>query len=71
MNSEIDAFLKFNVSLLRSNTTVSIAISEIQNDCFKNLKNGTLSHRLVINRDVYKAQKTKNLALDVVGKGVV
>ena len=69
--SEFAAFLSFNVALHRSNPSASIAISEIQNDCFKNLKKGTLSHRLVINRDVYKAQKTKNLALDVVGKGVV
>ena len=53
------AFLRFNIAQGRSNPSVSIAISEAQNHCHKNLRKRTLSPRLAIFKDAYKAQKAK------------
>ena len=68
--SEFAAFLSFNVALHRSNPSVSIAISEVQNHCHKNVRKGTLSPRLVIFTVAYKIQKAKKLAFELLETGV-
>ena len=60
----------FLISTTGSNPSVSIAISEVQNHCHKNVRKGTLSPRLVIFTVAYKIQKAKKLAFELLEAGV-